>query len=143
MPSIEVTVASGLSSVNPCKACAMHSHPARVLNAYWCGAVAFSTVVAHCCAMVRLTKRRTMSPTTPRTQTSGLDETRGVHPSLLEGLLHVPTAHQPRKATSSLLHHPKEDANVRSSSLMGPPKRVAGWKLTNSGNGSVAQIRVP
>ena len=42
MTSIEVTVASGLNPVSPCKACAMHSHPARMLKAFWFGAVAFS-----------------------------------------------------------------------------------------------------
>ena len=35
MPSIEVTVASGMSSVSPCKVCAMHSHPAH--SPIWLG----------------------------------------------------------------------------------------------------------
>ena len=42
----------------------MHSHPARVVNAYWNGAVACSIAGPNCCAMVRATNRLMMSPAT-------------------------------------------------------------------------------
>ena len=48
----------------PCKACAMHSHPARVLRGCWYGAVADSAAVPICWAMARNTNRRTTSPAT-------------------------------------------------------------------------------
>ena len=50
----------------------MHSQPALVDNAYWCGEVAASTAWPNCWAMVRATSLRTTSPATmPRTLPSG------------------------------------------------------------------------
>ena len=51
MPSMDNTVAFGSNSVIACKACAMHSHPARV-KAHWKGAVAAFTASPNCCAIV-------------------------------------------------------------------------------------------
>ena len=42
----------------------MHSHPARVVNACWNGAVARSIAGPNCCAMVRATNRLMMSRAT-------------------------------------------------------------------------------
>ena len=48
------------------------SHPALVFRAYWKGAVATSTLLEICVAIVRATSLRKMSPTTiPRTPPSG------------------------------------------------------------------------
>ena len=71
MPSMEMIVVFGSSLLNPCNACAMHSHPARVERAYWNGAD--STASLNCCATVRATNRLTTSPVTmPLTPPSGL-----------------------------------------------------------------------
>ena len=39
MPSSDITVASSFASVRACNACATHSVPARVVRAYWKGAL--------------------------------------------------------------------------------------------------------
>ena len=57
MPSMEMIVVFGSISLNPCNACAMHSHPARVERAYWNGAVSDSTASLNCWAIVRATNR--------------------------------------------------------------------------------------
>ena len=59
-----VTVASWSSSVTAWRACAMHSHPTRVDNAHWYGAVAAFTVGPNCCGMVLAVTLRTTSPAT-------------------------------------------------------------------------------
>ena len=71
-PSMEVTVTPGFSSVTPCSMCATHSHPARVDNGNWWGAVATMVAGPNCCDIVLATNLRTTSPTTmPRTPPSG------------------------------------------------------------------------
>ena len=57
IPSTEVIVAVALISVIPCKACATHSHPARVDSAYWKGAVTTWTVLTTAVRNVRATYR--------------------------------------------------------------------------------------
>ena len=69
-----IKVARSSASVKPWRMCAMHSQPAFVDNAYWCGEVAASTAFLNCWAMVRATNLPTTSPVTiPRTPPSGLD----------------------------------------------------------------------
>ena len=68
---MDVIVAVALTSVIPCNACATHSHPARVDNACWKGAVAAWTRSANCCEIVRATKHLTISPATMLTPPSG------------------------------------------------------------------------
>ena len=75
-PSIEVTAVRGFTSHNPWRTWAMHSHPAQVDSAYWCGDVAVLTPGPSCWAMVRATKRlNTSRDTIPRTPPSGLVRT--------------------------------------------------------------------
>ena len=57
MPSMDSTVADRTASVSACTTCAMHSVPARVVNAYWNGAVAHSIAGHNCWAIVRGTNR--------------------------------------------------------------------------------------
>ena len=64
IPLMDTTVESRLRSVRACITCATHSRPARVDCANWRRAVAASASVETCCAVVRATKRRRMSPTT-------------------------------------------------------------------------------
>ena len=71
-PSTDNMVACSSRSVNVWRTCGTHSQPARVRNACWNGAVAASTASDTCCAIVRATKRRNVSPTTiPRTPPLG------------------------------------------------------------------------
>ena len=70
-PSTDKIVALGSRSVSVWRTCETHSQPARVLNAYWKGAVAFSADDAHCFAIVRATSlRRTSLTTIPLTPPS-------------------------------------------------------------------------
>ena len=63
-PSTKRMVADSSRSVNVCRAWDTHSQPARVLSAFWNGAVAVSAFLANCWANVRATKRRKTSLTT-------------------------------------------------------------------------------
>ena len=63
-PSTDRTVARGSRSNNVWSVWETHSHPARVFNAHWKGAMARSTAAPICWAIVRATKRRRTSPTT-------------------------------------------------------------------------------
>ena len=70
-PSTERMVADSSKSVIDWRR-ATHSHPARVLRAYWNGAMATCPALANCCANVRATNRRNMSLTTiPRMPPDG------------------------------------------------------------------------
>ena len=62
IPSMDNTVLLGLASVSDWRMWPKHSHPARVVNACWNGAVARSIAGPNCCAMVHATNRLMMSP---------------------------------------------------------------------------------
>ena len=64
MSSTDVTVVNGLISVKPWSAWATHSHPAFVRRACWYGAVATSTALPNCWAIVLATSLRITSPAT-------------------------------------------------------------------------------
>ena len=56
MPSkCSIIAPRGLRSKAPCKMWAMHSQPAMVDTAYWCGDVAVSSALPNCWSMVRAT----------------------------------------------------------------------------------------
>ena len=62
MPSMDNTVADGSASISVCTKCAMHSVPARVVNACWNGAVTRSIAGPNCWAFLRATNRQEILP---------------------------------------------------------------------------------
>ena len=124
-PSMDVTVALGSSSVRPCRACAMHPHPARVDNAH----------------LVRRGGRHHSVPQPlghrPRTQSpkhvahdnashTSVRFRQGCHPDRLDDLYHrlrnqTSRENFPLKSTciDQLANRPTEDANAHSSCQKG------------------------
>ena len=105
MPSMEVTVASGLSSVSPCVACAMHSHPAQVLKTHWYGAVAFSTAETRHLLTPKRREQNRVPPRVTRAYHHRLSRPREVREgsSPLRGLRHTTTMTPPPHQEGS--HH--------------------------------------